>query len=76
MPLNETSLRDDPLRLAKQPPAASVQLARRAPDPRVEKLCGRILSNQHGDSLDVRVQLLAHALFIIYVDLKQVIADE
>jgi hypothetical protein len=76
MTLSEKNIHEDPLRLAEKPPATSVQLARRAPDPRVEQLCGRILSSQYGDSLDVRVQLLAHALFIAYADLKRVIADE
>ena len=76
MPIQEKTLRDDPLHLSEQRPATSVQLARRTPDPRVEQLCSRILSSQYGDSLDVRVQLLAHALFIAYADLKGMIADE
>ena len=62
---------DDPLNLNKTPDANEIRLARAAPHPDVERLYTRLTSAQHADSVDVRVLLLAHLVYIAYRDLKE-----
>ena len=62
---------DDPLKLKDSPQANEDRLARAAPHPEVQRLYTRLTSSQHADSIDFRVQLLAHLVYIAYRDLKE-----
>jgi hypothetical protein len=65
----------DPLKLNDEPDAKAVQLARAASSQDATNIFSRLLSNQYPDSTEVRLQLLAHALYITYRDLKETIAN-
>jgi hypothetical protein len=61
----------DPLHLNSSPQANEDRLARAAPHPEVHRLYTRLTSNQHADSVELRVLLLTHLVYIAYRDLKE-----
>jgi len=65
---------DDPLKLHDAPDANAVRLARAAPHPAIEQLYARLTGGQHPDSVEVRVLLLAHLVYLAYRDIKESIA--
>ena len=64
-------LPNDPLRLRDKPEANAIRLTRAAPHPAVEELHSRLTSRQHADSVDVRLVLLAHLIYVAYRDIKE-----
>jgi len=66
---------DDPLQLRDKPTAQATQAARIAPTPQIEQLFNRLNSTVHADSTEVRVLLLAHLIFAMYLDLKETFAE-
>lgn len=65
----------DPLQLSEQPDAVDVRITRSALHPEFQRLYDRITSPHYPDSIDVRVQLLAHLIYVAYRDLKETIAQ-
>lgn len=65
----------DPLQLTDKPNAVDVRIARAAPNPDLQRIYERITNPHFGDSLDVRVLLLAHLVYIAYRDLKDALAQ-
>jgi hypothetical protein len=65
---------NDPLQLRSEPTANEIRLARAAPHPDVERLYARVTNGQHADSIEVRVLLLAHLIYIAYRDVKETFA--
>jgi hypothetical protein len=66
---------NDPLQLCSKPTANNIRLARAAPHPDIERLYARITSGQCADSVEVRVLLLTHLIYIAYRDLKETFAS-
>ena len=69
--MEHSDLPNDPLRLRDKPEANTIRLARAAPHPSVEELHSRLTSHQHADSMDVRLLLLAHLIYVVYRDIKE-----
>ena len=69
--MEHSNLSDDPLHLRDKPEANAIRLTRAAPHPAVEELHSRLTSRQHADSVDVRLVLLAHLIYVAYRDIKE-----
>lgn len=66
---------NDPLQLCDKPPAQAVRAAQVAPTAQIEHLFQRLNSTVHADSTEVRMLLLAHLIFAIYMDIKETFAE-
>jgi hypothetical protein len=66
---------DDPLDLAEIPTPESVVRERAEPHPLVVQIYKRIIGAP-ADSLEMKVQLLAHLTFFLFKDLKEVRSHE
>jgi hypothetical protein len=64
----------DPLQLSGKPHSNATAVSRAAPHPDVERLYARVTNGQHADSIEVRVLLLAHLIYIAYRDVKETFA--
>ena len=64
----------DPLQLREQPPAVSVIHAKSSPHPDIQRLYSRLAANLHGDSIEVRITLLTHLMYLSYLDIKETFA--
>jgi len=62
---------DDPLSLNNTIKANETRLTRATPHPEVVGLYERLTDGQYADSLELRVALLSHMIFIAYCDLKE-----
>lgn len=67
---------DDPLKLHRVPTPVPVRAERIAPAAHIVNLAKRITSGFNADSLETRIHLLAHLIYIIYADLKETIHNE
>lgn len=61
----------DPLGLMNTATPESIRQDRAAPLSAICHLNNRLISNQCADSLETKVTILAHMLFLIYNDLKE-----
>jgi len=66
---------NDPLQLRGKPTANDIRLARAAPHIDVDRLYARITSGQCADSIEIRVLLLTHLIYIAYRDIKETFAS-
>jgi hypothetical protein len=66
---------EDPLQLHDKPMAHSTRAALIAPHPQVERIFQRLTSAVHMDSVEVRILLLAHLTYAMYLDLKETFAE-
>jgi hypothetical protein len=64
---------DDPLGLHNVPTPAPIRAEQIAPPSQLANLIQRISSNPGADSLETRVTLLTHLVYLIYIDLKEAI---
>jgi len=64
-------LKDDPLKLRQHDPANSIRFARAEPHPDIERIYGRLRSGENADSIEVRLALLAHLVYLVYRDIKE-----
>jgi hypothetical protein len=62
---------DDPLKLHSIPTPAPIRAEQIAPPVHLSNLYKRITGNYTADSLETRVVLLAHLVFLAYADLKE-----
>jgi hypothetical protein len=62
---------DDPLGLLGVPMPATIRAEQIAPSPIISNLIRRITSNPGADSLETRVLLLTHLVYLTYTDLKE-----
>lgn len=62
---------DDPLGLHCIPTPAPVRAQQVAPPPHISNLHKRITGSYTADSLETRVLLLAHLIYVTYTDLKE-----
>jgi hypothetical protein len=65
-------MNDDPLGLGEMPTPAIAREQRAAPLNHVVGIHRRIVSGDCADSLEVKVMLLAHLIYAIYADLKDI----
>ena len=63
-------MNSDPLGLHQIPTPALIRHDRAAPIPEVSRLHSRLINNECADSLETKVVILAHMLFLIYIDIK------
>jgi hypothetical protein len=61
---------DDPLRLQTVPTPAPIRTEQLTPPVHLSNLYKRITGNYTADSLETRVVLLAHLVYLAYADLK------
>jgi hypothetical protein len=62
---------DDPLALHSIPTPAPVRAEQAAPSPIISNLYRRITGNPGADSLETRILLLTHLVYLTYADLKE-----
>ncbi len=62
---------DDPLRLHSVATPAPIRAQQVAPPVHITNLHKRITSGYNADSLETRILLLAHLIFVTYTDLKE-----
>ena len=62
---------DDPLGLHSIPTPAPIRAEQVAPLPIISSLFRRITNNPGADSLETRVLLLTHLVYLTYTDLKE-----
>jgi hypothetical protein len=62
----------DPLGLTEMPTPQIAREQRAAPLHSITELHKRITSRDYADSLEVKVMLLAHLIYTVYADLKNV----
>lgn len=67
---------DDPLGLHSVATPAPIRAEQVAPLPYIANLHKRITGNYTADSLETRILLLAHLVFVTYADLKETIHNE
>lgn len=60
----------DPIGLRDMPTPESIRLERATPLREVTALHARLLENRCADSLETKIVILAHILFLAYTDLK------
>lgn len=65
-------MHNDPLGLAEMPTPQIAREQRAAPLSRIAGLHGRIINRDCADSLEVKVMLLAHLIYTVYADLKDI----
>jgi hypothetical protein len=63
-------MKHDPLGLAETPTPQIARERRAAPLSHIAGLHSRIINRDCADSLEVKVMLLAHLTYAVYVDLK------
>ena len=63
-------MNSDPLGLHDIPTPETIRHRRAAPLTEVCRLHSRLISNECADSLDTKVGILAHMLFLAYIDIK------
>ena len=69
--MEHTDLLNDPLHLRDKTDANSTRIARATPHPAVEGLYQRLTNGQYADSVDVRLLLVAHLIYVAYRDIKE-----
>ena len=62
----------DPLGLDSVPVPEAVRAAKGAPLPQISDLHNRITNANYADSLEVKVVILAHMLYLAYTDIKDI----
>jgi hypothetical protein len=62
---------NDPLNLQMVDTPAPTRARQVAPSPQLSRLVDRISNNPGADSLDTRVSLLMHLVYLTYLDLKE-----
>jgi hypothetical protein len=62
----------DPLGLGEMPTPERAREQRAAPLSHIAGLHSRIINRDCADSLEVKVMLLAHLIFAVYADLKDI----
>jgi hypothetical protein len=62
---------DDPLGLRTIPTPVPTRAEQVAPPPQVTNLIRRISGNPGADSLETRITLLTHLVYLTYIDLKE-----
>jgi hypothetical protein len=65
-------MNNDPLGLAETPMPQSAREQRAAPLSHIAGLHSRIVNRDCADSLEVKVMLLAHLIYAVYTDLKDI----
>ena len=63
-------MNNDPLGLHQIPTPEPIRNHRAAPLPEVRRLHSRLINNECADSLETKLVILAHMLFLIYTDIK------
>ena len=63
-------MNSDPLGLHQTPTPEPIRHHRAAPLTEVCRLHSRLINNECADSLETKVVILAHMLFLIYIDIK------
>lgn len=63
-------MNSDPLRLNEVSTPETIRHDRAAPLPEVCHLHRRLMTNECADSLETKVVILAHMIFLAYTDLK------
>jgi hypothetical protein len=66
-------MNNDPLGLNAVSTPEIIRHDRAAPLPEVRHLHNRLMSNECADSLETKVVILAHIIFLAYTDIKDVI---
>jgi hypothetical protein len=62
---------DDPLGLRTVPTPAPVRAEQIAPSPVIVNLHKRLTGSYTADSMETRIVLLAHLVYLTYIDLKE-----
>jgi hypothetical protein len=65
-------MNNDPLGLGEMPTPQIARQQRAAPLSHIAGLHSRIINRDCADSLEVKVMLLAHLIYAVYVDLKDI----
>jgi hypothetical protein len=66
---------DDPLGLNSIPTPAPIRAEQVAPAPIIANLHQRLTGSYTADSVETRIVLLAHLIFLTYADLKETIIE-
>jgi hypothetical protein len=62
----------DPLGLGEMPTPQITREQRAAPISHITGLHGRITNRDYADSVEVKVMLLAHLIYAVYIELKDI----
>jgi hypothetical protein len=65
-------MNNDPLGLGEMPTPQAARERRAAPLNHIAGLHSRIINRDCADSLEVKVMLLAHLIYAVYADLKDI----
>ena len=66
-------MNSDPLGLNTVATSEIIRIDRAAPLPEVSRLNNRLLNNECADSLETKVVILAHMIYLAYTDIKDTI---